>query len=165
MPASPHCGDSQHSVASADIRRKAFRRRYEFFVERSTYETQQLHEDTFLKILWDESPDAIGIDWKEATSSMTGEEFKKELTLFADRVEAKKAHGILVDVARFRHKPGPDMQEWRVKNISGRYYSAGVRRFAFLFPERAPIPPMMNQSSPGGSFATRGFNDKQEAIA
>jgi hypothetical protein len=119
VPASPHCGDSQHSVAPADIRRKAFRRRYEFFVERSTYETQQLHEDTFLKILWDESPDAIGIDWKEATSSMTGEEFKKELTLFADRVEAKKAHGILVDVARFRHKPGPDMQEWRVKNISG----------------------------------------------
>lgn len=110
--------------------------------------TQQLHEDTFIKILWDDLSRVIGIDWKAATSSMTDAEFKKELTLFADHVEAKEAHGILVDVARFRHKPGPDIEEWRVKNISGRYYAAGVRRFAFLFPETAPIPPVMNQSSP-----------------
>lgn len=127
--------------------------------------TQQLHEDTFLKILWDDQSRVIGIDWKEATSSMTDEDFKKELTLFADHVEAKKAHGILIDVARFRHKPGPDIEEWRVKNISGRYYAAGVRRFAFLFPESVPIPPMMNQSSPREKFATRAFNGAEEALA
>jgi hypothetical protein len=95
---------------------------------------------------------------------MTGEKFKEDLTLFADHVEAKGARGILVDVARFRHKPGPDMQEWRAKNISPRYYAAGVRRFAFLFPEGAPIPPMMNQSAPGESFATRAFNSEAEAV-
>ena len=87
------------------------------------------------------------------------------LSIFVDHVEAKKAHGILVDVAHFRHKPGPDMQEWRVKNISGRYYAAGVVRFAFLFPVGAPIPPMMNQSSPGEKFATRVFNAAEEAVA
>ena len=125
--------------------------------------TQQLHEDTFLEILWDDQSRVIGIDWKEATSSMTDEDFKKELTLFADHVEAEKAVGILVDVARFRHKPGPDMQEWRVKNISGRYYTAGVRRFAFLFPEGVPILPM--ESSPGEKFATRAFNAAEEALA
>ena len=75
------------------------------------------------------------------------------------------AHGILVDVKNFRHKPGPDTQEWRVKNISGRYYAAGVRRFAFLFPEGVPMPPMMNQSSPGEKFATRAFNRAEEALA
>jgi hypothetical protein len=134
------------------------------FVKGAFMKTQQLHEDTFLKILWDDESRVIGIDWKEATSSMTDEEFKKELTLFADHVEAKKAVGILVDVARFRHKPGPDMQEWRVKHISGRYYAAGVRRFAFLFPEGAPIPPTMNQSSPAEQFATRAFNGEDEAM-
>jgi hypothetical protein len=79
--------------------------------------TQQLYEDKFLEILWNDESRVSGIDWKEATSSMTGEELKKELTLFADEVEAKKAHGILVDVKNFRHKPGPDTEEWRVSRI------------------------------------------------
>jgi len=124
--------------------------------------TQQLHENPFHKIVWDDQSRVIRIDWKEATSSMTGEDFKKELTLFADHVEAKKAIGILVDVAQFRHKPGPDMTEWRVKNISGRYYAGGVRRFAFLFPEGVSAPHM--ESSPGEKFETRAFNGTEEAM-
>ena len=124
----------------------------------------QLREDKFLKVFWEESTRIIGIDWKEATSSMTDEEFKAELTLFAGHVEQKKARGILVQVSRFRHKPGPDVQPWRVKNISNRYSAAGVGRFAFLFPEGAQIPPMMNQSSPGENFLTRAFTDRKEAV-
>src|SRR5215472_9408681 len=96
-----------------------------------------LHDDVFSRILWDDVTGVIGIDWKEATSSMTDEEFKSQIQLFASFVEAKKARGFLVDVARFRHKMGPDVAEWRVKNISGRYSAAGVRRFAFLFPKDA----------------------------
>ena len=69
-----------------------------------------LHDDTFLKILWDGNTRVIGIDWKESTSSMTDDDFKAELQRFAGFVEAKKAQGILVDVARFRHKTGPGVQ-------------------------------------------------------
>ena len=127
-------------------------------------QTTQLHEDKFFKVLWDEGTRIIGIDWKEATSSMTDEEFKAELTLFAGHVEQKKARGILVDVSRFRHRPGPDVQPWRVKNISNRYSAAGVRRFAFLFPEGAQIPPMMNQSSPGENFLTQAFTNRQQGV-
>ena len=75
----------------------------------------QLHEDKFLKISWEEKARVIGIDWKEATASMTDEDFKAALTLFAGHVEQKKARGILVDVSRFRHKPGPEVVPWRVK--------------------------------------------------
>ena len=124
----------------------------------------QLHEDKFFKIFWDESTRIISIAWKEATSAMTDEEFKAELTLFAGHVEQKKARGILVEVSGFRHKPGPDIQPWRVKNISNRYYAAGVRRFAFLFPDGAQIPPMMNQSSPGENFLTQAFTNRQQAV-
>ena len=126
--------------------------------------TQQLHQNTFHNILWDDQSHVIRLDWKEGTSSMTGEDFKKELTFFADQVEAKKAHGILVDVSQFRHKPGPDIEEWRLKNISGRYDAAGVRRFAFLFPESVATPPAM-KSSPAEKFETRAFNNVEEALA
>jgi hypothetical protein len=124
-----------------------------------------LHDDTFLKILWDGNTSVIGIDWKEATTSMTDDDFKAELERFAGFVEAKKAQGILVDVARFRHKMGPGVQEWRVKNISTRYSAAGVRRFAFLLPADAPVPPMMNQSATGENFLTSGFNSVEQAMA
>jgi len=128
-------------------------------------QTTQLDEDKFFKVSWDERNRIMRIDWKEATSSMTDEEFKAELTLFAGLVEQKKARGILVEVSRFRHKPGLDVQPWWVKNISNRYSAAGVGRFAFLFPGGAQIPPMMKQSSPGENFLTGAFDDVQKAEA
>lgn|SRR5262249_19358096 len=120
---------------------------------------ETLHEGQYLRILWDEESRIIGIDWKETTSAMTTEEFKADLMLFATHVEFKKAPSILVDVTKFRHKMQPEVQEWRVKNISTRYAAAGVRRFAFLFPKGAQIPPMMNQSAPTEKFVTRAFDD------
>lgn len=126
-------------------------------------QTTQLHDEKFFKVFWDERTRIIGIDWKETTSSMTDEEFKAALTVFAGHVEQKKARGILVEVSRFRHRPGPDVQPWRVKNISNRYSAAGVGRFAFLFPEGAQVPPM--QSAPGENFLTATFNDVQKAEA
>jgi hypothetical protein len=128
-------------------------------------QTTALHDDAFFQILWDEKTKVIGIDWKEATSSMTDEGFKSQLERFAGFVEARKAQGILVDVAHFRHKMGPGVQEWRVKNISPRYSAVGVRRFAFVLPKDAPIPPMMNQSATGENFLTRGFNSLEQAMA
>jgi hypothetical protein len=126
-------------------------------------QTTQLHEDKFFKVLWDEHTRIIGIDWKESTSSMTDEDFKAALTLFAGHVEQKKARGILVDVSRFRHRPGPDVLPWRVKNISNRYAAAGVKRQAFLFPKGVQMPPM--RSSPEEKFLTETFDDFQKAEA
>jgi hypothetical protein len=124
---------------------------------------EQLYEGRFLRIHWDETTQIIGIDWKEATSKMTSDEFKADLMLFAAYVEKKKAGGILVDVSKFRHKMEPEVQQWRVKNISTRYSAAGVRRFAFLFPLGAQFPSAMNQSSPQETFQTRAFDDIRQA--
>src|SRR5215469_12756832 len=125
----------------------------------------ELYDDTLLRVVWDDTARIIRIEWKEATAAMTDSDFKTELIRFAGHVERCKACGILVDVMNFRHKPGPAMQEWRVQNISVRYAAAGVTRFAFLLPINAPIPPMMNQSSPGEAFLTRAFNRAEEATA
>ena len=124
-----------------------------------------IHDAKFLTILWDEKTRTIGIDWKETTAAMTDEDFKADLSLFAGHVEQKKARSILVDVARFRHKMDPEVQQWRVKNISNRYSAAGVKRFAFLFPEGSQVSPMMNQSSAGENFLTRAFTNREEALA
>ena len=123
-----------------------------------------LHDDKFLQILWDENSRIIGIKWKEVTSCMTEENLKDELKLFANYVEQKKAFGILVDICNFRYKMSPAMQEWRLKNISSRYSAAGVQRFAFLLPAGSPIPPVVNEYSPGEKFATRAFQNLDEAM-
>jgi hypothetical protein len=124
----------------------------------------QLHEDNLLRILWHEQTGIIALEWKAATSSMSDEDFKAELTLFAGCVEKKKAPRILVDVTKFRHKMAPDLQQWRVENISSRYNAAGVKRFAFLFPKESPLPPMP-ESSDGEAFLTRPFSGSEQAIA
>jgi len=124
----------------------------------------QIHDAKFLTIWRDEKTRIIGIDWKPTTAAMSDEEFKMELTFFASHVEKQKARGILVDVSRFRHKIAPEVQQWRVENISSRYGEAGVKRFAFLFPKGGDIPPMMNQSSLGETFHTRAFTDRGEAV-
>jgi phenylpyruvate tautomerase PptA (4-oxalocrotonate tautomerase family) len=125
----------------------------------------QLHEDKFLRILWIEQTRIISIVWREATSEMTDEDFKSELTLFANQVEEKKAPRILVDVSGFRHKPGAEVGQWRLKNISTRYNAAGVERFAFVFPKDSQIQPMANQSSEGEQFQTQAFNSYEQAVA
>lgn len=45
-------------------------------MQQTTRQTTQLREDKFLKAFWEESTRIIGIEWKEATSSMTDREFK-----------------------------------------------------------------------------------------
>jgi hypothetical protein len=125
----------------------------------------QMHEDEFLTVLWDDSTGIIAIDWKESTAAMTDQDMKNELMLFAGHVEENKASGILVDVQKFRHRMGPDFQQWRVQNISPRYSAAGVKRFAFIFPPDAEIPSAVNQSAEGEEFLTRAFNSREQAIA
>jgi phenylpyruvate tautomerase PptA (4-oxalocrotonate tautomerase family) len=131
--------------------------------EREAITPAQLHEDQFLRILWDQQTRIISIVWKQETSGMTDEDFKSELTLFAQKVEEKKAPRILVDVSNFRHHPGPGMGEWRLKSISPRYNAAGVERFAFVFPKDSRIQP--NQSSEGERFVTQAFNSHEQAAA
>ena len=124
-----------------------------------------LYEDEYLQILWDEGTRIISIDWKEATSKMTDEDFKTALALFAKRVEDNKAPRILIDVSKFSHQPSEEVGEWRRENISTRYNLAGVQRFAFLFSKDSQVPSTPSQSSSGERFLTRSFNSQERAIA
>ena len=123
-----------------------------------------LHEDEYLQVFWDEPTRIISIDWKEATSGMTDEDFKTELTSFAKQVEDKKAPRILIDVSKFRHRPSEAVGKWRLKNISPRYNAAGVKRFAFLISKDSQVPSMASRSE-GEGFLTQSFNSNERATA
>ena len=123
-----------------------------------------LHEDQYLQILWDSQTQIISIDWKAATSNMTDEDFKAELTLFAQHVEDKKAPSVLIDVIKFGHHPGEEVGAWRGKNITSRYNNAGVKRFAFLLSKDSEVPSMASQSE-GEAFLTQSFNSYEQAVA
>jgi hypothetical protein len=51
-----------------------------------------------------------------------------------------------------------------MRSISTRYNSAGVKRFAFLFPKDAPVQSMARQSE-GEWFVTKSFNNQEQATA
>ena len=77
---------------------------YSALVMRQTFEEKimsasQLHEDKFLKIFWDEKASIIGIDWKDSTSAMTGEEFKQEKNAKAERILTRCARRIVLSAA------------------------------------------------------------------
>lgn len=74
---------------------------------------------------------------------------------------------MLVDVRDFKHSPGGEVAEWRDQHIIPRYNAAGVRKFAFLLPERAPgtmengTPPA---PEPPGDFPTGYFAEHQRVL-
>ena len=69
----------------------------------------ELHQDTFLSVLWDERSRIISIDWKEATAKMSDDDMKNELAPFAGYVENNRASAIIVEVTKFRHSMSPGL--------------------------------------------------------
>jgi hypothetical protein len=123
-----------------------------------------IYEDAFLRIGRDETIDVVELVWKPASSVMSDDDYKTELILFADQVDQLRPARILVDLCDFRFVMHDTLWEWRLTNISARYNSAGVERFAFVLRQDSPIPPRMNQSSAGEAFITRAFRSRQQAI-
>jgi hypothetical protein len=60
---------------------------------------------------------SIELDWKDATSAMSGDDFKEALQHFAGHIREEGATGALVDVRRFRFATTADLEPWRLQNI------------------------------------------------
>jgi hypothetical protein len=122
-----------------------------------------IEDRTLMRLFWDADTRIMSMEWKDATSAMTDEDFKGVLTELAGWVEDKRPLGLLIDVRHFRHRPGPGILPWRLEHISPRYNAAGVTREAFVFPSESEAPPM--GSAEGEAFVTRSFNSRESAIA
>jgi hypothetical protein len=80
----------------------------------------------------------LELSWLASTSEMSDEEFKQTLELFAAAGERVKPAYMIIDATEFQHQLGVGVLEWRDQEIIPRYNSAGVTRFAFLWPEGTP---------------------------
>jgi hypothetical protein len=124
-----------------------------------------LEDSSFLHILPGEIADTLILSWLPETATMTADEFKAELLRFAEAAGRHHARALLIDVRNFRHKvEDPTLGPWRRDEIVPRYNAAGVRRFGFLLPAGATLPPVEPATpAPGPAYETRHFDNAVEA--
>ena len=123
-----------------------------------------LYKDAFAEYFRDSEHGAVVQRWSEATDSMTEEQFRHGVERLAELIEREHLPNAIVDVVKMRYRPAADFEEWRQANIIPRYNSAGIRKFAFIYPngftgtvENGVIPsPEGKATFPFGYFNAAG---------
>ena len=108
----------------------------------------------------------LELSWLPSTSEMDDDGFKETLELFAAEGERAEPAYMIIDATAFRHELGDGVAEWRDQQIIPRYNAAGVRKFAFLWPEGMPgTVESGGTPKPGASasFPTGWFTGRERA--
>jgi hypothetical protein len=127
-------------------------------------DAEHLYEDRWGEIIDRPATDLVELRWYDTTAAMSAEQFQEWLATFAAHVERLHRPRVLVDGTRFLMDPANLNDAWRDANIIPRYNAAGVRRFAFHFPEGMPAidaPPAVEGPA---DFPTGYFARRQEAL-
>lgn len=74
------------------------------------------------------------------------------------------ANTLLVGTCGFRFGGFAEVEEWRQRTINSLYNHAGVRRFAYVFPEDVDRPPV-KPAGEGENFETRCFGSHSHAVS
>jgi hypothetical protein len=117
-----------------------------------------------LELSWDESTLTLSLWWLPSTSNMTPEQFRESMLLYAKRAEVCGARRLLVDTRQFGHTMSPDTEAWRREHVVPRYNKGGARRFAFVLPAGAELPPAV-PAGDGKDYETRFFDALEDAHA
>ena len=80
----------------------------------------------------------LELRWLPTTDEMSDAGFKETLELFAAEGERAKPSYMIIDANEFHHTLGDGVLAWRDEQIIPRYNAAGVKKFAFLWPEGMP---------------------------
>ncbi|MGQ0670934.1 MAG: hypothetical protein ACT4PO_14925 [Actinomycetota bacterium] len=128
----------------------------------------EVRRDKFGSVNHDEGRGMLELVWSEATATMSEDEFKRQLELFAGDAERLRPSHVIIDVTRFAFVPGSDFGGWRDRHIIPRYNAAGIRKFAFLVPIGAPRT-VGQGATPvrevPGTFLTGYFDSRDEIEA
>ena len=124
-----------------------------------------VYEDQWGEIV--DRPEAgfVEIRWYDTTRAMTRADFEQWLTTFAGCAERLRRPGVLVDGTSFLMDPKNSVPEWRDANIIPRYNAAGVKRFAFHFPEGMPLIGSPPADELPATFPTGYFGSRAAALA
>jgi hypothetical protein len=121
-------------------------------------------EDTqYWSMTHNRDANAIELNWKSTTSSMTGDDFKAALERLATHIREQAATGTLIDLRTFGFTSTPELDQWRREQIIPAYNAAGLKRFAYLLPPGADYRP--GGSGDTDAFSTDYFDDSEQARA
>jgi len=124
----------------------------------------KVHQDPLFTFEFEEESAILRFLWTEKTANMTDEDFNRALLLYADFAEKIASRGLLVDVRKFKHRPGPDIGKWRDEKIVPRYVRAGVKKLADVVGSIAPMSSGEDQTAPPKEpVATSYFGTMEEA--
>jgi hypothetical protein len=127
-------------------------------------DVRHVYEDGWGEIIDRPTHDLVELRWFDTTQTMSADEFKAWLETFANHLEQLRRSSVLVDATRFGMDPARMDDEWRDANIIPRYNGAGVRRFAFLYPDGVPLIGMEPGPMGPSSFPTGYFGRRQLAL-
>jgi hypothetical protein len=108
----------------------------------------------------------LELSWLASTIEMSDGGFKETLELFAAEGERLKPTYMIIDATMFQHELGDGVLDWRDHEIIPRYNAAGVKKFAFLWPEGMPgTVESGGTPTPEGSanFPTGWFTGRERA--
>jgi hypothetical protein len=96
----------------------------------------------------------LELKWLPSTREMSDDGFRATLELFAKQGERLRPVYMIIDATEFAHELGEGVLEWRDAEIIPCYNAAGVKKFAFLWPEGTP-----GTVESGGTPAPEGSAD------
>jgi hypothetical protein len=117
------------------------------------------------EILHHESDGILELRW--LPGQMTDGAFQATIALYAWEAEKVRPSFLLIDATQFRHRPPPNMMQWRDDCIIPRYGAAGVKKFALHAPAGAPgtIEAGGKESFDGPAiFPTAWFSERKHAL-
>jgi hypothetical protein len=77
----------------------------------------EIYNEEFSSFYFNEETSVIEHHWKETTSELSDEGYKKEMIHYADFVEKYKPAKLLVNAKNLKYGIDPDIQEWVNENI------------------------------------------------
>ncbi len=127
-------------------------------------EVRHTYSDSCGEVIDRPELDLVELRWHDATADMTAGQFQDWLAVFAGQLEQLGRPRVLVDATRFMMNRANMDDEWRDANIIPRYNAAGVRRFAFLYPDGVPVIGLPPGPMGPSRFPTGYFGRRQAAL-
>jgi hypothetical protein len=127
-------------------------------------EIRHTYEDQWGEVIDRPALDLVELRWHDATAGMSAGQFQDWLAVFAGQLEQLHRSRVLVDATRFTMDHAKMNDEWRDAHIVPRYNGAGVRRFAFLYPDGVPLIGQPPGPMGPATFPTGYFGRRQAAL-
>jgi|GEM_PF-1776397 len=104
----------------------------------------------------------LWLNWNAETVDMTGQDFKDVLIRNAELVGECAVSTNVVDVRTFRGPMGPDLMEWRAKELFPKYIANGLKKQAFYVREGGRL--MSSDGSKTGGILINSFATEKEIL-